>query len=150
MKQRKSKRIIASVLLNVLVFFMIPYVSLAEVSYDSADSQQATMIAPRLTYIVDAEAGLAINGATATVDCWVKGHYADATKAKVVAELQVKSGSSWIAYATWVSTQDGYRADVDETKTVKPGNTYRVKATVTVWEGSQSEQLILFTDEVTA
>lgn len=95
-------------------------------------------------------ADLDIANNVATVDCWVKGRYGDATKAKVIAELQVKSGNNWVPTAIWTDTQDYYKASVKETKSVTTGNTYRVKATVTVWEGSQSEELIFFTDERTA
>ena len=108
------------------------------------------MVTPRLTYIVDAETDLTINNGIATVDCWVNGNVLNATKAKVIAELQLKSGSNWIAYGTWVDTQNDYEAYVYETKAVKKGNTYRVKATYTVWEGSASENLIVFSDEITA
>lgn len=109
-----------------------------------------TQINPRLTYISQAEADLGINGSVATVDCWVLGNVDNATKAKVIAELQLKSGSSWIAYGTWTDTQNDYEAAVYKTKSVKAGQTYRVKATFTVWEGSQSESIVVFTDEVTA
>jgi len=144
------KKLMMTVMLAGAMFLLLPMASFANTEVIPVDSYQENMITPRLTYIVDAEASLAIDGTTATVDCWVKGQYLDATKAKVIAELQLKSGNSWIAYETWVNTQNGYRADVDETKTVTKGHTYRVKATVTVWEGSQSEELILFTDEMTA
>lgn len=107
-------------------------------------------IMPRLSYIVSADNELAIQNGVAKVDCWVKGQYGDATKAKVIAELQLKSGGSWIAYGTWVDTQNDYEASVYETKSVTAGNTYRVKATFTVWEGSQSETVVMFTDEITA
>ncbi|MBR5318759.1 MAG: hypothetical protein IKU46_04095 [Peptococcaceae bacterium] len=144
MKNTKVKKVV-SVLLCCTVLMFMPITALAT---DVKD--QVTEIQPRLTYIVDAEAGLSINNGIATVDCWVKGHYNDATKAKVIAELQVKGNNGWIAYGTWVDTQNDYEAAVYETKGVTKGNTYRVKATVTVWEGNASEELFLFTDEVKA
>ena len=107
-------------------------------------------IMPCMTYIEECKNGLNISGNVATVDCWVKGDVLTATKAKVIAELQVKSGNSWIAYGTWTETANAFKASVYETKGVKAGNTYRVKATYTVWEGSQSESTIVFSDEVTA
>lgn len=138
----KAKKIISVILLTCLVFMTGAVAVMAE--------ENVTMVQPRLTYIVDAECDFSIVETTATVDCRVTGHYGDATKAKVIAELQVKSGNNWIAYGTWVDTQNDYEAYVYETKAVKKGNTYRVKATFTVWEGSASEELILFSDEVTA
>lgn len=142
----QRKRIVVA-LLTMLFMALFPSASMANVL---EEDRQQTSIQPRLTYIVEAEADMIMNGTTVTVDCWVNGHVNTATKAKVIAELQLKSGNNWIAYATWVDTQNDYEAYVYETKSVKSGQTYRVKATVTVWEGSQSEELILFTDERTA
>ena len=148
----KNIRKIAAVMLFCSIWFtMAPTMLLAEETEGFlSDHQKLAVVSPRLTYIDLAEADLMINNGVATVDCWVKGDVLNATKAKVIAELQLKSGNSWMAYGTWTDTQNDYEAFVYKTKSVTKGNTYRVKATVTVWEGSQSEQLILFTDEVTA
>ena len=148
LKKKMWKTVIAFLLSSAMVL-LAPIASMAAIT-DWSVSQQSEIVTPRLTYISDAEATLSIDGTIATVDCWVNGHVLDATKAKVIAELQVKSGNNWIAYGTWVDTQNDYEAYVYETKAVKKGNTYRVKATFTVWEGSASEELILFTDEKTA
>lgn len=146
----KVKRVLAIMLLVSIMIIGLPAISMAQSSDGFDINQQENGIMPRLTYIVDAESKLSINGTTATVDCWVNGHYDTATKAKVIAELQVKNGNNWIPTAIWTDTQNGYEAYVYEEKSVTTGNTYRVKATVTVWEGSQSEELILFTNERTA
>ncbi len=97
-----------------------------------------------MLYIEDVQCSLDITGSTATVDCFVTGRRTTATKAKVIAELQVKNGSSWTTIATWTDTQDSYRATVNKTKTITAGNTYRVKATVTVWEGTASETRTIY------
>ena len=97
-----------------------------------------------MLYIVDARCTLSISGTTATVNAWVIGDDFDATKAKVVAELQEKDGSSWTTIATWTDTQNAYRASVNKTKSITRGKTYRVKATVTVWEGSASETQTIY------
>jgi hypothetical protein len=100
---------------------------------------------------VDAQTDLMMSNGTATVDCWVKGSISSATKAKAIVELQVKNSSTnWIPVAIWTDTKDAFKASVYESKVVTKGNTYRVKATYTVWEGSQSESIVVFTDEVTA
>ena len=141
---RKCK-IIVAMLLVFVVMTAFPTAAIAE-----KNSSTSEVVMPRLTYIAEAETDLSISGTTAIVDCWVKGNVLDATKAKVIAELQLKSGNSWMAYGTWTSTQNDYEAYVYETKSVKAGQTYRVKATYTVWEGSQSETIVVFSDEVTA
>lgn len=145
MFKKKYEKNIMMVLVVSIFLLLVPAVALA-----SVDAEQEDGITPYLTYIADAKTSLTISDGTATVDCWVKGDVLDATKTKVIAELQLKSGSSWIAYGTWTNTQNAFKASVYQTKAVTPGNTYRVKATHTVWEGSQSEQIIVFTDEVTA
>ena len=139
----KLKKLIASALLGSMIITSIPGVTFAE----EITLQNETITAPRLAYISAAETDLKINGTTAIVDCWVKGHANDATKAKVIAELQVQSSATnWIPVAIWTDTQDGYRASVYETKTINSANTYRVKATYTVWEGSQSETITVYSD----
>lgn len=145
-RNKKLQKIVATILLCTVAMVSVPLVTLAETSDIYDDSQQSSA---RLTYISAAETDLSINGTVATVDCWVKGNTLNATKAKVIAELQVKnSPTNWIPVAIWTDTQNGYRASVYETKTINPDNTYRVKATYTVWEGSQSETITVFTDEV--
>ena len=146
---KNLKKIAAAICLSAVVLTSVPAVSLAETAVEPA-SQQENGIAPYMTYIVDARCALSISGTTATVDCWVNGDVLDATKAKVIAELQVKNGNNWIPTGIWTDTRDGYEAYVYETKSVVIGHTYRVKATVTAWEGDQSETQIIFTDEMTA
>lgn len=146
MKNKKMRKIIAIVLLSSMAIIGGTSSALAEEGIISENIQ----IEPRLTYIAAANTGLTIDNEVATVDCWVKGDYYEATKAKVIAELQLKSGNNWMAYGTWTDTQNDFEACVYKTKAVTEGHTYRVKATYTVWEGSQSEELVVFSDEVTA
>lgn len=136
MQKRQVKLLSAMVLLVMLALLAVPGAAMAEDG-----------IAPYLTYIEDAEVTMNITETTATVDAWVKGDWIYATKAKIIAELQVKNGSNWIPVAIWTDTQDGFKAHVYETKSVVKGHTYRVKATGTIWEGSQSETVTFYTDE---
>ena len=107
-------------------------------------------VSPRMTYIADYSIDFGISGTTAYVDVMVNGHVLDATKAKVIAELQVKSGNSWIPVAIWTDEQNYYKARVDETHSVVSGHTYRVKGTFMVWEGSAYETVYDFSDTITA
>lgn len=140
------RKVIATVLLSSMALMLVPTISMAGNVEEFTIEQQENEISPRFTYIVDAETDLILDGTTATVDCWVAGHVNTATKAKVIAELQVKSGSNWIPVAIWTDTQNAFKASVYETKTITEGNTYRVKATYTVWEGDQSETRIFYTN----
>lgn len=147
----RCKKMIAGMLLSGLLLASMPMTAVAETGPVLSEKNQIEEVMPCLTYIVDSMADLSINGTTATVDCWVQGDYVSATKAKIIVELQLESGTdNWIAYGTWVDIQDGYEAYVYETKSVTKGQNYRVKVTATVWEGSQSETVTFFTDEMTA
>ena len=148
MKKSLKRKIIIALICSIMTL-LTPMAALATNSTEFQQQREAEIMS-RWTCIVDTMTDLKISGGVATVDCWVKGDVSTATKAKVIAELQVKSGNSWIAYGTWTNTQNDFDAYVYQTKSVKAGNTYRVKATYTVWEGSQSEQTIVFTNEVTA
>ena len=75
----------------------------------------------------------------------------EATECQVRMELQQKSGSfAWILVDSWTDRQDGTRASVSETVSVTPGETYRVKAVVTVWAGSDAETATIYSETATA
>lgn len=147
---KKMKRILAISCLSSFAITSAPMMALAETVVPPTVVVEDEAIAPRLKYIVSSQAGLKILDGVATVDCWVKGNVLDATKTKVIAELQVKSGSGWLPVGLWTDTQNDYMAWVTETKSVTEGQVYRVKSTVTVWEGDQSETKTFFTEEKTA
>lgn len=147
MRKSKVRKIVASILLGVVSVTAIPTMAMAEILPVAEDSPQALINQPRLTYIVDAQTDLMVRNGTATVDCWVKGSISSATKAKAIVELQVKnSPTNWIPVAIWTDTQNDFMAAVYETKEINSNNTYRVKATYTVWEGSQSETITVYSD----
>lgn len=150
MMSQKMKRILAISCLSSFAITSVPMMALEETTVPMTTIVEDEAIAPRLKYIVNAHSILKISDGIATVDCMVKGDYYNATKAKVIAELQLKSGSTWLPVGLWTDTQDDYMAWVTETKSVTEGEVYRVKATVTVWEGDQSETKTIFTEERTA
>lgn len=142
--QRKTKEVLATICLGATVLTLTPAVSWAETAAIPVICQQETEIAPYMLLINRVECDLDITGTTATAKCYVTGDPNAATKAKIIAELQVKNGSSWIPVKIWTVTEDSYSARVKETYTITQGNTYRLKATMTVWEGSQSETQIVY------
>lgn len=146
----KMKKTIATMCMGAAVLTLTPAVSWAETAVNSLNNQQESMISPYMLYIEGADYSLKITGNTAKVECSVSGNTDTATKAKVIAELQVKNGNSWIPVEIWTVTENSDYAEVSETHTVTSGNTYRVKATMTVWEGSLSETQTFYTNEKTA
>lgn len=146
----KMKKTAATVCLGAAVLALTPAVSMAETAMKPVNAQTENAISPYMLYIRQTTSVLSISGTTATVDCSTLGVVGEATKAKIIAELQVKNGSSWTTVETWTDTQNSYRASVYEAYSVTKGTTYRVKATATVWEGSQSEIQTVFSNEKTA
>ena len=135
---------------KVVVIFCLLAMMLVPCQVFAAEADDEYAVSPRMTYIVDYVIGFAIRDCVAEVEVEVDGNVLDATRAKVIAELQVKNGSSWIPVAIWTDDQYDYTAWVEETHDVVKGHTYRVKGTFMVWEGNAYETEYSYTDEVTA
>lgn len=146
---KKVQKAVATVCMGMAVLTLTPAVSMAETAATPVHAQQES-ISPYMLYIKFIESDLIISGTTATVDCCVEGVRGQATKAKVIAELQVKNGSSWIPVKIWTVTENDCEASVYDSYTVKSDNTYRVKTTGTIWVGSQSETQYVYSAEKTA
>ena len=142
---QKMKKTSATMCMGAAVLTLTPAVSWAETAVNPLSNQQES-IAPRMMYIDRASCDLSISGSTASVECYVNGNPNYATKAKIIAELQVQSGSGWLPVKIWTVTENDYEATVDESYTINTSSTYRLKATVTVWEGSQSETKTLYSE----
>ena len=108
------------------------------------------IVSPFMLLINQADADLTISGETAEVTASVIGIVGTVTKAEVEAELQVKDGSSWRHVEDWSVSKNSYRASLSETQAVVKGHTYRVKATVTAWKGTQSESKTIYSGQHTA
>lgn len=141
------KKSIVTAIVCSMMLIMFPMTSMASGTIVNEVKNVEGQVTPRWSYIVDTWTDLGVSGDTATVNCWVKGNVSTATKAKAIVELQVKnSATNWIPVAIWTDTQDDFMAYVYESKEINPDNTYRVKATYTVWEGTQSETTTVYTD----
>ena len=125
-----------------------PAASAAALPQSAPGSQDIT---PYFLYIKGQDCILDISGRTAYINAWVSGQTSVATKCKIRAELQEKASAyAWTLVDSWTDQQNGDWAEVDETASVTPGKTYRVKVTVTVWAGSQSESKTFYSNEVEA
>ena len=107
-------------------------------------------INPYATYIRSKTCVLSISAGTATVQASVGRQSGVTDHCKVVAYLQEKSGSTWKTVSTWTDESDGLRASVSKSKSVTAGKTYRAKAVVTAWSGSDSESATIYSSEETA
>ena len=92
-----------------------------------------------MAYINDADCTFSISNGIAKINAWVRGQSGNSTKCQIVVNLQEKSGLSWRTVQTWSDTQNGRRAAVNTSQKVASGKSYRVTATVTVWNGTKSE-----------
>lgn len=144
----KASKLLAAVLALCLTLGTAPAASAAALPQSAPGSQDIT---PYFLYIKGQDCILDISGRTAYINAWVSGQTSVATKCKVRAELQEKASAyAWTLVDSWTDQQNGDWAEVDETASVTPGNTYRVKVTVTVWAGSQSESKTFYSNEVEA
>ena len=135
---------------KVIAVFCLLAMVLVPCQVFAAEADVEYAVSPRMTYIVDYTIDFGIRGTTADVEVEVNGGVFDATRAKVIAELQVKNGNNWIPVAIWTDDQYNYKARVDETHDVVEGHTYRVKGTFMVWEGDAYETEYSYSDEITA
>ena len=140
---KKVKKIVA--LFCLLAMMIVP----CQAIFASENNVEYPVV-PMMNYIADYAIDFGISGDEATVGVEVSGDVEYATRAKVIAELQVKNGNSWIPVAIWTDDRYDYFACVDETHDVVKGHTYRVKGTFMVWEGDAYETEYDFSDEITA
>lgn len=108
------------------------------------------VVSPCYVLIETAKANLSISDGTAEITASVTGMVDSVDKAEIEAELQVKDGTRWRYCGDWSVSKNSYRASLSESRDVVAGNTYRVKAVVTVWSGSQSETQTIYSSQRTA
>lgn len=95
-------------------------------------------ISPYMTYIKSASCTVDVSGIGPAASAWVRG-YTTATKTEVTVELQVKTLLWWSTVGSTTESSNSSYCYADYSAPLTSGKTYRAVATVTVWEGSQSE-----------
>lgn len=106
-------------------------------------------ITPLWEQISSARAVLSVNeSGRATVYCSAQGTASSTTKVKIEAKLQRSWGLFWITEETFTVEKDSHIASINESYTVESGHTYRIKATVTVYNGTDSESATVKSNEV--
>ncbi|WP_337652708.1 hypothetical protein [Clostridium sp.] len=146
--RKKLMRWLAAGMALCLTLGAAPAASAAQLPQDAPVFEE---IVPYSLYIKNQGCDLMISDRTAFIEGWVSGQTGRSTECEVRVELQQKSGSfAWILVDSWTDRQDGTRASVSETVSVTPGETYRVKAVVTVWAGSDSETATIYSEIQTA
>lgn len=69
------------------------------------------------------------------------------TSVKIKMELQKLSSGSYSTIETWEQTFSGRTGTLEAEKLTNPLSTYRLKATVTAYAGSASEQKVFYVNE---
>ena len=64
---------------------------------------------------------------------------ADADKCQIKMTLQMYDGSSWDDVVSWTSSKSASYYDVSRTYDIDPDESYRLKVTFKVWNGSSTE-----------
>lgn len=117
-----------------MVFILI--ISLANVvSFADSECKEE---ASRYTYISTFDGTISHGLISTSVKVEVTGK-SSVTKIKVKMELQKLSDGSYSTVETWEQTFYSSEALMEESKLTNPFSTYRLKATVTAYSGSNSE-----------
>ena len=90
-------------------------------------------------YTRSCSSSLSISGLTATCKSSLRGYYGLTTKIEVTQTLQVRDGNQWRQAKTWTATYYSHNCDLENTRTVYSGNTYRVMSEFKVYAGSSYE-----------
>ncbi len=92
----------------------------------------------RLTYIDGYNGSIHKGLLSTTVSADITGK-STVTSVKIKMELQKLSDGSYSTIETWEQTFSGRSGSMEESKVTNPFSTYRLKATVTAYSGSNSE-----------
>lgn len=68
-------------------------------------------------------------------------------KCKMSLTIERKDGNKWVSVGTWEKNADGRNLSMTQNVTTKAGNTYRAKATVTVWFNGKTETKTILSNE---
>ena len=97
-------------------------------------------ISPQWEYMDRCYVSLGIDGnGLATVNCSVTGITGTTTKIVIEAKLQRSWGLLWITEETFTAERNASYALFSDTCYVESGHSYRIKAKVTVYSGTDSE-----------
>ena len=114
----------------VLVFSCFSIIGKAENEYEKN--------LERLTYIDGYKGSINKGLLSTTVSADITGK-SNVTSVKIKMELQKLSDGSYSTIETWEQTFSGRNGSMEESKVTNPLSTYRLKATVTAYSGSNSE-----------
>lgn len=99
------------------------------------------------TYLNSINPSLSISNRTATVSGTIKG-YSSVTKINYSVTLEVKEGSSWRYVNAWSGTKAASSTTYSYSKSgLTSSKTYRTKTVATIYSGTKSETITVYSVE---
>ena len=140
---------IISLMLSIVLIFCVSIVASAEspVVIPGTLEQTESDVMPCYEYTSNAvtSLGISTNG-TATCSASLNGYSGTTTKIVIKITLQKKTLLWWSTEESWSTTINNYFGSLVKTASVGSG-TYRVKAEFTVYSGSNSEEITIYSQE---
>lgn len=113
----------------------------------TASTEEAT-VQPRWSYTNTTYTSLNIStGGTATCGAAAYGYPNSTTKVKIKIRLQQYLAAQWTTISSWESTFNDYYGMMSKTKSLTSTGNYRVEAIYTVYSGSASEKITMYSLE---
>lgn len=111
-------------------------------------SAEEMSVQPRLSYTNYADVSLSITSA-GTAHCFtdVEGYDGITTKVRIEMNLQQYLALQWTTVVSWTGTFNDVCGTLSKTKTLTSSGNYRVKAVFTVYSGSKSEKITMYSQE---
>ncbi len=122
----KTSAVLALILACILLFSVCSYA-------DSGDNYN-----DRFSYISSCEGSISQGTLSTKVTASIEGN-SMVSSVKIKMELQKLSSGNYSTIETWEQTFSGRNGSMEESKLTSPLSTYRLKATVTAYSGSNSE-----------
>jgi len=138
-----SRKVKTALCLLMSLLLLLPLNIMASAATTAEENQ----VQPRWSYTNMTYAGLSIapdGKAISAADA--EGYYGTTTKIHIKMTLQKYTLLWWSKVETWEGTFNTYYAAMNETTYVGSG-TYRVKAEFTVYSGSNSEEITMYSQE---
>ena len=94
-------------------------------------------IVPLYNFIDDTDCSIDINGTRADLSAFVSAVNVD--KCQIKMTLQLYDGSAWDDVTSWTDVEYSDNMRTDHSYSIDPDESYRVKVTFKVWNGSSTE-----------
>ncbi len=139
-----SKRILS---LACMVMSVVLLLSM-NVWTGSVVSASESTVQPRWSYTSGTSTNLVITtSGTATCSATATGYFGITTRVKIKMQLQQYLALQWTTIGSWEGTFEDMYGALSKTKTLTSSGNYRVKAMYTVYSGSASEAITMYSQE---